>query len=483
MVLKKARTLRGAIFAAVAPSVALAFTVACGLPLAHYVFRARLAQASHELSAAQLARVERLASVAEVPVTVISVLAVIVAVVCVLLAHRAGKHIERRVTGVAELAESVLTGGMLPLDNDESDDSLRHLSDELCRIAGALAERDASVREDAFRQELDARVQNAMMMAESEPDVYEITRRAVDTLIPGRPAELLMADASNAHLRSVATCGPHAPACGVASPRLCHAVRRGQTIHSTDTRAIDACPRLTDRDKPVQAAVCVPVNVMGKTVGVLHATTEHSNPLSAPAIRELEQVVRHLGAHTGMIRALETSQLQAQTDPLTGLLNRRSLETRSSTMLVDDQIGAVLVADLDHFKRLNDTHGHDAGDRALRLYSQVLRQTLRPTDLVARFGGEEFVCVLPGVDAQTAANVADRVREALAQAVDRSGGPAFTSSFGVAGFPHHGATLEELVQVGDQALYEAKKNGRDRVEVAGSAPRPVPDTSANDEAA
>ncbi len=152
-------------------------------------------------------------------------------------------------------------------------------------------------------------------------------------------------------------------------------------------------------------------------------------------------------------------------------------------MLVDDQIGAVLVADLDHFKRLNDTHGHDAGDRALRLYAQVLRQTLRPTDLVARFGGEEFVCVLPGVDAQTASNVADRVREALAQAVERSGGPVFTSSFGVAGFPHHGATLEELVQVGDQALYEAKKNGRDQVEVAGSAPRPAPEPATMDEAA
>ncbi len=469
----RASGLRGSVFTAIVPSVILGLAVALGLPIALFTLRSEFNRITAGLPADQVQQLRLLLAHAEVPVTGLSALALVAALVAIFLAMHAVKRLEKRIEGIAELADSVLTGGLVPLDGDDHDDSLGHLADDLCRIAGALAERDSSLREDAFRQELDSRVQNAMMLAESEADVYEITRRAMDTVVQGRPAELLMADASNAHLRIATTCGPHAPGCGVASPRQCHAVRRGQTMVYDDARAIDACPKLAAREHEVQCAVCIPVNVMGKTVGVMHAVTEHSNKFTAQSVRELESVVRHLGAHTGMIRALETSQLQAQTDPLTGLLNRRSLETRSAAILTEGAPAAVLVADLDHFKKLNDTYGHDAGDRALRLYSQVLRQTLRPSDLVARFGGEEFVCVLPGVDVQTAATIADRVREALAQAVQQSGGPKFTSSFGLAGHPVHGVTLDELVQAADTALYVAKKNGRDRVEVVGAIENPA----------
>jgi diguanylate cyclase (GGDEF)-like protein len=252
----------------------------------------------------------------------------------------------------------------------------------------------------------------------------------------------------------------------VSSPGECFALRRGQTTVFTDAQALDACPRLRSREHPAEAAVCIPVPVMGKTIGVLHATTAASRPFSDGEVAGLESLVRHLGARLGMIRALETSKLQAETDSLTGLLNRRSLAARCVGLFAPGMTCAVAVCDLDHFKLLNDTHGHEAGDRALRLFAQIVRQSVRPTDIVGRYGGEEFVVVLPGATAEQAVIAIERVREALLLAVAHSGGPAFTCSFGLAAHPKHGSTLDELVQAGDRALYRAKENGRNCIEIA-----------------
>jgi diguanylate cyclase (GGDEF)-like protein len=119
------------------------------------------------------------------------------------------------------------------------------------------------------------------------------------------------------------------------------------------------------------------------------------------------------------------------------------------------------MADLDHFKDLNDTHGHDAGDRALRVFVSVLRSVLRPGDLACRYGGEEFVVALPNCDGESALRVCERLREALALAGLDGTVPVFTSSFGVAP-PRMGATLQDMVSEADAALYEAKDAGRNR---------------------
>jgi len=120
-----------------------------------------------------------------------------------------------------------------------------------------------------------------------------------------------------------------------------------------------------------------------------------------------------------------------------------------------------VMADLDHFKELNDTHGHDVGDRALRVFVSVFKSVLRPGDLACRYGGEEFVVALPNCDGENATRVCDRIREALALASLDGSIPVFTSSFGVAP-PRLGATLQDLVAEADIALYEAKGAGRDR---------------------
>ena len=166
----------------------------------------------------------------------------------------------------------------------------------------------------------------------------------------------------------------------------------------------------------------------------------------------------------------ELERLSA-TDPLTGLFNRRRMmealdhEVRRSRRL--KHTFAVLMADVDHFKRYNDANGHPAGDAVLKKVAGIMREATRDVDVVARYGGEEFFVLMPETEGSGAADVADRVRERLA--AEKLPGGTITLSFGVAEFPAHGDIGETLIAIADAALYQAKREGRDRVVVAPGA--------------
>jgi diguanylate cyclase (GGDEF)-like protein len=154
----------------------------------------------------------------------------------------------------------------------------------------------------------------------------------------------------------------------------------------------------------------------------------------------------------------------ARRDALTGLLNRRGFNDAMSLELERARRGdrqlAVLVADLDHFKSVNDNFGHGAGDDALRAFAALCVATVRKVDTVARIGGEEFALLLPDTDEAGGLLAAERVRRAVRDA------QPISVSFGVAVFPGHGETGERLLHAADQALYAAKAAGRDRSEIA-----------------
>jgi diguanylate cyclase (GGDEF)-like protein len=167
----------------------------------------------------------------------------------------------------------------------------------------------------------------------------------------------------------------------------------------------------------------------------------------------------------GTVRAFETTQLQAATDSLTGLPNRRTLEQRMRALSTRGDPYAIVMCDLDRFKLLNDTHGHAAGDNALRLFAEALRQSLRETDAAGRWGGEEFAFVLAKANAAAANEMVQRLRKRLAQLLAASTGPKFTASFGIAD-TSMSARAEDMIQMADVALYQAKASGRDRACIA-----------------
>jgi len=323
-------------------------------------------------------------------------------------------------------------------------------------------ERELSLQ--AQRDSFSSQLGEALEMADDELDAHEVIERAMAQISPESPMELLLSDSSRANLDRAATSPKaEAPGCPVKSPFSCVAVRRGSPVVFDSSESLNACPKLRDRPGGPCSAVCVPVSFMGRALGVLHATSPDNEPLNPEKVVQLTTLATQAGARIGTVRAFEKTQLQASTDGLTGLVNRRILERDLRAMLRDGRPFALAMADLDNFKQLNDTYGHAAGDRALRLFAQIVHRAMRDGDLAARWGGEEFMIVLPELDRDQAVVVLDRLRATLAEAhVGEQ--PAFTASFGVTDSTM-AESFEQILAIADGGLYRSKENGRDQVTV------------------
>jgi diguanylate cyclase (GGDEF)-like protein len=189
-----------------------------------------------------------------------------------------------------------------------------------------------------------------------------------------------------------------------------------------------------------------------------------------PSVREtLRALANQLGVAMANARAVRQLEEMATTDGLTGCLNKRAfLEQLEQKLMAAQRFGrklSLIVTDLDHFKAVNDTYGHAAGDRVLQELGRVLTRVKRETDLVARFGGEEFCVLCEETDARGARLLAERVREELGNVELQTdvGALKVTASLGVATFPDHASNAEQLFAQADKALYEAKKGGRNQV--------------------
>ena len=322
-----------------------------------------------------------------------------------------------------------------------------------------LAQRDDDLRRVASANELEARLQRALEMANTEQRVYGVVERSVRETLPDLRTEFLLADSSRAHFQQLFSTGKGLDHhCRVESPADCPAAQRGQILNFASSEALDACGYLKESSPEPRSATCLPVSIGGVTYGVVHSAALEGELPTPDDRATLELIARRASDRIGMLRAFTRSELQASTDPLTGLPNRRTLESHVDGLRSRDIPYAVAFADLDHFKRLNDTHGHGAGDRALRLFAQVLRENLRPGDVVARYGGEEFVIVLPGCPKTEAVQVLERIREQLAVAIAVAGTPTFTVSIGLDDMEGRG-DLQERVAAADAALIQAKTAG------------------------
>lgn len=212
----------------------------------------------------------------------------------------------------------------------------------------------------------------------------------------------------------------------------------------------------------IAGVVLTVICVLIATVGV-HTATALKDPVPLfAALALLISVVT-------IVRALQTAELhhrsEAILDPLTGLLNRNALAPRfielSMQARLSNQPVCLLLCDVDNFKKINDEHGHDCGDAVLRDIAYALRKQLRSFELIYRLGGEEFLVVLPGMDRTGAHEIAERLREAIEQAMPM--GIAVTVSLGLSGGCGEQVDYDVLFKAADEALYEAKRGGRNRV--------------------
>ncbi|MCO5055939.1 GGDEF domain-containing protein [Thermomonas sp.] len=338
------------------------------------------------------------------------------------------------------------------------------LAERLNAANGELAVRAAHLEERLRAIETDGRLQHALDIAEDESAVLRISEQALEALQAGSSSQLLLAEDPEGDITRTITIGdmPDAARCNIRRAGDCPAVRRGQGMVYEDSMSLSACPGLGGRIETTCAAACTPVMVAGRGTGMLRALGQTGDPDLFRLLQLLTTHANRVGTRLTVIRSMVASEMKAATDPLTGLSNRRVLEARLGQLFERRAAFALVMADIDHFKKINDTHGHEVGDRALKAFAGILRQSIRSEDLACRIGGEEFVLLLPEFNVTHAAQVMQRIRGELPRGIQRAGLPAFTVSAGVVDHRLAGSG-DDLLRLADQLLYRAKSEGRDRV--------------------
>ena len=260
----------------------------------------------------------------------------------------------------------------------------------------------------------------------------------------------------------------------VFAPDECWSVRRGQ-LHQVENPQEDLHCRHVAEAVP-GGYLCVPLIAQGETLGVFHLRPGPPAEAQTPALAAVKDqlaltVAEDMALALANLRLRETLRSQAIRDPLTGLFNRRYLEETMERELnrvkrQGTSLGVIMM-DLDHFKQYNDTFGHSAGDELLSALGILLKSQIRGEDIACRYGGEEFLLILPGASMEIALERAESLRQAVKEMHQHHQGlKPTTLSLGVAVYPDHGDTGLQLIRSADAALYRAKKAGRDRVMAA-----------------
>jgi diguanylate cyclase (GGDEF)-like protein len=312
-------------------------------------------------------------------------------------------------------------------------------------------------------------------------EAYEVITRFIPMLLPDLSGGLYIIDDGGNTLQSVGTWGSLPPQETVFLPEDCVAVRRGLAYTSKADDSALFCRHLPERKPDI--SFCMPLAAQGETFGLLHLqiiSDINSAVVPQTDIAETlradfsETIAKQVSMALASLRSREALQNQSIRDPLTGLFNRRYMEesferelhraARSETPAV-----SFMMIDIDHFKKINDSFGHDAGDMVLREVGSILTGKSRKYDIACRFGGEEFVLCLPGACREIAEKRATDIRESVQRLSLRYEGRdmgVITISVGISIYPDLGETPAELMKKADQALYQAKENGRDQVVVA-----------------
>ena len=331
-------------------------------------------------------------------------------------------------------------------------------------------------RESALLGELSDLLQSCLSPEEAHRLIVEHSQ----LLFPGSSGAVCVTASSRDMVEAVARWGEPALAERHFAPGDCWALRRGR-IHclSHENPSLN-CAHL-GQARPGYA-VCVPMMAHGEALGVLYIDSgpKENTDGGIPSKEQLDSQMRlarifaeHVALALANLNLREVLRAQSIRDPLTGLFNRRymeeSLERELRRAIRRKSPLGILMIDVDHFKRFNDSFGHEAGDALLKELARILKGHFRGEDIVCRYGGEEFTVILPDADLISTQERAEKLRETAKSLIAQYRGQALdrvTLSVGVSAYPVKGSSSELLLRAADAALYRAKEEGRDRVEVA-----------------
>lgn len=336
--------------------------------------------------------------------------------------------------------------------------SLRSLSDQL---SGGLQRLELRNREISLL----SRMAGALHSVNQFDECYGIIGRFAQQLFPRNIGCLSLFHPSRDVLEVAAQWGGWPPELDLFEPQACWAIRRGQSHHVSDAEKDLLCPHLKGSSVAASGYLCVPLMAQGEPLGVL---TLNGTPVADLELAEAFAEQVSLGVANLSLR--DSLRQQSLVDALTGLHNRRFLDETLRRELLRasrKQLAvAVVLLDVDHFKRFNDTFGHEAGDLVLRHLAIEMKRNVRSSDLACRYGGEEFALVMAEISREDAIERCETLRLSVSRLQIRYGGQPLgpiSISLGLAWFPDDGEQPDSLLHAADTALYQAKHAGRNRL--------------------
>ncbi|WP_242578000.1 PAS domain S-box protein [Chroococcus sp. FPU101] len=304
----------------------------------------------------------------------------------------------------------------------------------------------------------------------SVEEAYQVIGELLPTLFTGYQGAVFIINETSNLVEAVATWGEDLHSKTLFTADECWALRRGK-IHWVHEQSHLRCQHVHHNvSTAYNQSLCVPMMAQGKAIGLLYLCYDQCEPISPTKQQLAQTVAEHLSLALANLNLRETLQAQSIIDPLTNLYNRRYMEEALKREInlakrKRHPVG-IMMLDVDHFRQFNATFGHEGGNCVLKAVGSFLSRHIRSGDIACRYGGEEFLLILPEASLEISLQRAEQIRQGLKQMQVSYGEQLLsqiTVSIGLACFPDHGKTIEELIKSADFALYQAKNAGRDRV--------------------
>lgn len=367
----------------------------------------------------------------------------------------------------------------------------KRTEEELQKTNTELIKGIAALEQGTRETECLSQMVDLLQASPSTEDACAVISDQMGKFFPDDSGILYLFHSSRNILDLAASWGPDLPDTLIFKPDDCWGLRRGK-MHIIESKAVKIdqpgsaqsliCPHISPEG--LADYLCVPLVAQGEALGLLHLRHKEENSsvgeqdkasewYDQAKRQRLQSIIDSLSLSLANLKLRATLRQQSIRDPLTGMFNRRYMEETLEREVLraarnKESVGVIML-DIDHFKQFNDTFGHQAGDVLLQSLGHFFLSHIRGEDVACRYGGEEFILLLPGSSIEGTRQRAEELREKIHFMNVTFQGQSLgtiTLSLGVSVYPNHGATPETLVQTADQALYRAKSEGRDRVIIA-----------------